>query len=90
MAEEAGVEKRINAYIYQWFISISGVILLLVPAPVPKISFGTGHPTHALFLPIITKPLLSQSSISPVHVNNIAAKPFRLKPSRPLVFYCDY
>jgi hypothetical protein len=60
MAEEAGVEKRINAYIYQWFIWISGVILLLVPAPVPKISFGTGHPTHALFLPIITKPLLSQ------------------------------
>ena len=60
MAEEAGVEKRINAYIYQWFIWISGVILLLVPAPVPKISFGTGHPTHALFLPIITKPLFSQ------------------------------
>jgi hypothetical protein len=90
MAEEAGVEQGFNIYIYQLVTIIFDWIFFSVPAPVPKISFGTGHPTHALFLPIITKPLLSQSSISPVHVNNIAAKPFRLKPSRPLVFYCDY
>ena len=68
---------------------INGAILLLVPAPVPKISFGAGHPTHVLFLPIITKPLLSQPSVSPVHVNQITTQLFRLNPDRAPVFRCD-
>jgi hypothetical protein len=42
-----------------------------------------------LSLPITTKPLLSQSSISPVHVNNIATQLFRLKQGRAAVFRYD-
>ena len=38
------------------FTIIFDSIFFSVPAPVPKISFGAGHPTHALFLPIIMKP----------------------------------
>ena len=62
----------------------------LVPTSVPNIDFGAGHPTHALFFPIITKPLFSQPYISPVRVNNITTQLIGLKPSRPLVSYCDY
>ena len=52
MTEEAGVEQGFNIYIYQLVKIIFDSIFFFVPAPVPKISFDTGHPTHALFLPL--------------------------------------
>ena len=51
LAEEAGVEQELYIYIYQLFMSVSDSIFFSVPVPVPKISVGTEHPTHALFLP---------------------------------------
>ena len=49
-----------------------------------------GAKDHTLIDPIITKPLFSQPSISPVHVNNIATQLNWLKPGRALLFRCDY
>jgi len=86
LAEEAGVEKKFNEYIYQILILIFCATFCLVPTSVPNIDFGAGHPTHALFFPIITKPLLSEPSISPVHVNQITTQLFGLKPDRAAVF----